>query len=357
MDVDTLMIGAGICGLAAGLRLQAEARDCLILEAREHVGGRAHGVALDEDSGFDLGPSWVWPVHQPRVRSLIEALGLRHFEQYETGQILYDAHGGVQRLAHPARYGDARRLAGGPAALARAMADRLPTERIRTGTEVTALDFADDVTVTLANGEALRARRVIAAVPPRLVASWTVTPELPSELVSGLTRWPTWMAAHAKFVARYETPFWREAGLSGSALSQRGPLMEVVDHSDEMAGIHALFGFVGWPAEQRRQRGEAGLIGDALGQLQRLFGEAALSPTQTWLKDWASDPFTAGPGDATPPQGHPPYGEPALQKLWFEGRLAIAGAEADVQHGGLIEGALAAADAAVERLEAASSAV
>lgn len=356
MDVDTLIIGAGISGLAAGLRLQAQRRDVLILEARERVGGRSHGVTLGDDSGIDLGPSWVWPAHQPRVRSLIEALGLRHFEQFETGHILYDAHGGVQRLGHPARYGDARRLAGGPAALARAMAERLPTACIRTGAEVTALDFADGVTVTLASGETLNARRVIAAVPPRLVAGWTMTPELPSELVSGLTRWPTWMAAHAKFVARFETPFWREAGLSGSALSQRGPLMEVVDHSDEKAGIHALFGFVGWPAQQRRQRGEAGLIGDALGQLKRLFGDAALSPTQTWLKDWSSDPFTAGPGDTAPPQGHPPYGEPALQQLWFGGRLAIAGAEADVRHGGLIEGALAAADAAVERLEAASSA-
>ena len=312
MDVDTLIIGAGISGLAAGLRLQAERRDVLILEARDHVGGRAHGAVLGDDGGIDLGPSWVWPVHQPRVRSLIEALGLRHFEQFETGQILYDAHGGVQRLGHPARYGDARRLAGGPAALAKAMADQLAPGRIRTRAEVTALDFADGVTVTLADGETLNSRRVIAAVPPRLVAAWTVTPELPSELVSGLIRWPTWMAAHAKFVARYETPFWRKAGLSGSALSQRGPLMEVVDHSDEAAAIHALFGFVGWPAEQRRQRGEAGLIGDALGQLQRLFGDAALSPTQTWLKDWASDPFTAGPRDASPLQGHPPYGEPAL---------------------------------------------
>ncbi len=350
MDTETLIIGAGISGLAAGLHLQAAGRDFLIVDPRERVGGRAHGVALQGDGGVDLGPSWVWPGFQPRVRGLIDALELRHFEQFETGEILYDAKDGVQRLRHPLRYGDTRRIAGGPAALAQGMADQFDPERLSLQTEVTGLDFTGTPTATLRDGRTLTAKQIIAAVPPRLLSRWAITPELPTELKAGLTRWPTWMAAHAKFVARYDTPFWREAGLSGTAISQRGPLMEVVDHSDQDADIPALFGFVGWPYQQRKLRGEEGLIGDALGQLARLFGEAALNPVATHLKDWAADPFTAGPGDASPPDGHPPYGENALQQLWFDDQLAIAGAEADTQHGGLIEGALAAADAAVQRL-------
>lgn len=349
MKTETLIIGAGLSGLAAALRLEAAGRDYLIVEARERVGGRAHGVTLAE-GGIDLGPSWIWPAFQPRVEGLIDQLGLRHHAQFETGEILYDAPGGVQRLGHPRRYGDTRRLAGGPAALASAMAARLASSRLRLGNAVTALEFTDGLTATLLDGSTIWARRVIAALPPRLFASMAITPDLPAALKAGLTRWPTWMAAHAKFVARYETPFWRDGGLSGSALSPRGPLMEVVDHSDDDAGVFALFGFVGWPPEQRRERGEEGLASDALAQLVRLFGEPAGSPIDTHLKDWASDPFTAGPGDAIAPSGHPPYGERALQQLWYEDRLAIAGAEADVQHGGLIEGALAAADAAVMRM-------
>jgi len=350
MMADTIIIGAGISGLAAALRLKAAGRDFLILEARDRVGGRAHGVLLGEDGGVDLGPSWVWPAFQPRIRGLIDALGLRHHAQYEAGEILYDAQGVVQRLAHPHRYGDARRIAGGPAALAQAMAKQIDPARLRLGAVVTGLDFSGTPTVQLADGATLTARQLIVAVPPRLIASWTVRPDLPATLKTGLNRWPTWMAAHAKFVARYEQPFWRTAGLSGSALSQRGPLMEVVDHSDDEVGVFALFGFVGWPAQTRRQRGEDGLVKDALAQLDRLFGAQALSPAQTYLKDWAADPFTAGKGDHIAPNGHPPYGEPALQRLWFDDRLAIAGAEADDQHGGLIEGALASADAAVTRL-------
>ena len=350
MDADTIIIGAGVSGLAAGLHLQAAGRDFLILDARDRVGGRAHGIQTGEDGGVDLGPSWVWPNHQPRVRGLINALELRHFQQYETGDILHDAEEGVQRLRHPHRYAEARRIAGGPAALAEGMAEQFEPDRLHLGAEVVALDFTTTPTLYLRDGRRLTARNVIAAVPPRLIACWRFTPALPPKLKQGLTRWPTWMAAHAKFVARYEQAFWREAGLSGSALSPRGPLMEVVDHCDDEAGVFALFGFVGWPLQTRAERGEDGLIDDALAQLGRLFGQAALSPLDTHFHDWAGDPFTAGPGDAIAPDAHPAYGERALQRLWYDDRLAIAGAEADWRNGGLIEGALAAADAAVKRL-------
>ena len=47
------------------------------------------------------------------------------------------------------------------------------------------------------------------------------------------------MAGHAKFIALYERAFWREAGCSGTAMSQRGPLTEIHDASDEL-GKHAV---------------------------------------------------------------------------------------------------------------------
>ena len=47
--------------------------------------------------------------------------------------------------------------------------------------------------------------------------------------------------------------------------------------------------------------------------------------------------------------------QPVLSQTWLEGRLAFAGAEASQGHGGLIEGALEAADAAMERLFPASA--
>lgn len=73
------------------------------------------------------------------------------------------------------------------------------------------------LTVTKSDGSeySVVAEQVIAAVPPRLLAKISFTPDLTPDT---LQRWrdaATWMAPHAKFIAAYERPFWREAGLSG----------------------------------------------------------------------------------------------------------------------------------------------
>ena len=342
--LDLIIVGAGISGLRAAARAQACGLDYAVLEARDRVGGRAYAQA-----GLDLGPSWVWPAHQPRVRALIDVLGLRDFPQPENGALRYETAAGIQTLDFPKRYADAARLEGGPFHLARAMAAQLPAERLILSAEVNAVSINDGVELGLVTGNTYRARQVIIAVPPPLVAGWSFTPGLPQTLSAALKRWPTWMAAHAKISLSYDAPFWREAGLSGSAVSQVGPLMEVVDHSDDEAGRFALFGFYGWPAGVRRRRSGT-LQAETLAQLERLFGAQAAKPSEIVFKDWSADRLTATPADSPGPREHPPYGEPALSQIWFEGRLAFAGAEAARSHGGLIEGALEAADAAVERL-------
>lgn len=348
--LDLVIIGAGISGLRAATRAQALGLDYQIVEARDRVGGRAYAEA-----GLDLGPSWVWPAHQPRVRALIEALGLRVFAQPERGALRYETPAGVQTLDFPKRYADAARLEGGPYELARRLAKALPPDRLALNAHVHEIALAGEgVEVRIANGQGIQARHVILAAPPPLIAGWSFSPLLPDTLKAALTRWPTWMAAHAKISLRYDAPFWREAGLSGSAVSQVGPLMEVVDHSDDEAGRFALFGFYGWPHGVRRRRAET-LQAETLSQLERLFGAEAGRPVEIVFKDWASDPLTATPADSPGPREHPPYGEPALSQTWLEGRLAFAGAEASQGHGGLIEGALEAADAAMERLFPASA--
>src|SRR3712207_3812088 len=52
------VIGAGLGGLAAALRLQGEGHDVVVLEQRQQPGGRAYRL---RDSGFswDMGPSLI----------------------------------------------------------------------------------------------------------------------------------------------------------------------------------------------------------------------------------------------------------------------------------------------------------
>lgn len=69
---------------------------------------------------------------------------------------------------------------------------------------------------------------------------------MPATTIERWAETPTWMAPHAKYIALYDHPFWREAGLSGMAQSHVGPMAEIHDASDSN-GSAALFEFIGLP--------------------------------------------------------------------------------------------------------------
>ncbi|MEL6467309.1 MAG: NAD(P)/FAD-dependent oxidoreductase [Pseudomonadota bacterium] len=336
-----LTLGAGLAGLTAALRLYQEGHKVTVLEARARVGGRALSLSV-EGGGIDLGPAWIWPTYQPRVVALLRETGLQTLPQFEDGDFLYETASQTQRGVFPKRYGDAARLRGGVQALAHRLANALPDGAIRLGQTVEAIDLTGRPAVTTQD-QSWAADVVICAVPGPIAAAWRVTPGWTPQVARDLTRWPTWMAAHAKVVAVYDQPFWRRAGLSGGAISHVGPLFEIADQSDPEAGVFGLFGFVGTPFERRQD--SAALRDACLAQLIRLFGPKAGAPTRIDVMDWAADPFTATQADRTPPQGHPPYGAPALSHS-VGGRLFFAGAEVSQTNGGLIEGAIATGERA-----------
>lgn len=333
---NVIVIGAGLAGLTAARDLVAQGIDVTVLEARARVGGRAISLPAGQ-GGVDLGPAWIWPSVQPKVCAMLDELGLMMLPQFEDGTFVYETAQGLQRGSFPRRYGDAARIRGGVGALADALAAALPAETIHFGEAVSALDLTRTPRITTNNGRVWQSEMVICAVPPPIAAAWDVTPKWAEQLRHAMARWPTWMAAHAKVVAVYDTPFWRKAGLSGSAVSQVGPLVEIADQSDPDMEQFALFGFVGWPFAQRQD--QTVLRDAALDQLTRLFGPQAASPKTMRIMDWAAEPFTATKADQTPPAGHPPYGAPELSYPVHD-RLLFAGAEVSQSHGGLIEGAI-----------------
>jgi monoamine oxidase len=156
------------------------------------------------------------------------------------------------------------------------------------------------------------------------------------------------MAGQAKFYALYEAPFWREAGMSGQAFSERGPLGEIHDGSNCDTAPYGLTGFAGIPAAQRNQQP---CLDEAIGnQLAVLFGPAAAAPVNFFFQDWARDPFTATEYDQPPMVAHPVYQPPAGQIAVWDGTVLFAGTETADQHGGYLEGALHAAMRAVANL-------
>lgn len=331
-----IVIGAGLAGLTAARDLTASGHDVAILEARHRVGGRALSLPVKQ-GGVDLGPAWIWPDSQPKVCALINELGLKTLHQFEEGLFVYETARGIQRGSFPRRYEDTARIRGGVAALADALALALPTDTVQHNQVVSGLDLTGTPRITTENGIIWSCDAVICAAPPPIAARWDVTPDWTEPLQNAMTRWPTWMAAHAKVVAVYDRPFWREAGLSGSAVSQVGPLVEVADQSDPDMEQFALFGFVGWPFANRQDK--ATLRDAALAQLERLFGPQAPAPIQLEIMDWAAEQFTTTKADQIPAAGHPPYGAPELSQP-VNSRLFFAGAEVSQTNGGLIEGAI-----------------
>ena len=364
---DVAIVGAGLSGLYAALLLSRAGTSCVVLERRDRIGGRILSVSAEPPSDadgtagarYDLGPAWFWPDMQPLMSQMVAELGLAAFPQESEGAVLVERY----KLEPPQRYERgfnteprSMRLIGGMQSLADAVAARVPPGTVHLGVQVMdiELDGLGSVQInTLSDCGPLTvlANSVILALPPRLVSGTIAfSPELPSALHDDLEAIPTWMAGHAKVVAVYNTAFWRDQGLSGTASSFVGPLMELHDASAP-DGRPALFGFVGLPAASRKAIGPDKLKHLALAQLTRLFGPQAELPVAVFVADWAADPCTATSADGELPREHPDYGPPPRFGGVWDGRVVFAGTEVATEYGGYLEGALEAAIAAAGKVK------
>ena len=342
------IVGGGLSGLALADHLNLAGLDFQLFEARERFGGRILSHP-SSDFAFDLGPSWFWP-GQERMAALIARFRLPFFEQHAAGDIIFeDETGRAQRGMGIASMQGSLRLDGGMQVLVKALLAQLPQDRLHLGKE--ALKVSADEGLLFADGTSCAARHIVLALPPRVSAKLHFEPALSGEQLSTLQSVPTWMAPHAKFIAIYEDAFWRAEGLSGDAMSRRGPLAEIHDASASSGSPAALFGFLGVPAPQRA--GNSAEIGKlALDQFANLFGPQAGVPIETVLYDWAQEPFTSTHSDLVSPPHHPAYTLPnCILDVW-NGKLHFCSTELATESGGLLEGALSASETLARRLNA-----
>ncbi|MEX3980504.1 flavin monoamine oxidase family protein [Paraburkholderia sp. EG287A] len=363
------VVGGGLSGLYAAFLLQQQGiGDYVLFEARETTGGRILSTAGQETAAngsingldrFDLGPTWFWPDIQPELDSVIRDLGIARFEQYQTGDMLVErSHDQAPVRVHGyTNEPVSMRLVGGMAALTDALAAELDEKSVITGEAVRGLRLgAHDIEVHSEDSAGLARTtcvdHVLLALPPRLAeATVRFEPPLPAAVAQQWGGTPTWMAPHAKYVATYAAPFWREMGLSGEARSARGPLGEIHDASME-GGSAALFGFFGVPANIRGNVPEAVLRAHCRSQLARLFGPLAATPEAEFIKDWTRDSYTATGDDfdgSSPHLGVAPVNAPPGP--WQDYVTGIA-SEWSRQFPGYVAGAIEAARFGVEALAA-----
>jgi monoamine oxidase len=191
------------------------------------------------------------------------------------------------------------RFVGGPQQFSIKLAAMLGSA-VRKNAPVVAIEWNGTVAVDTPTSR-FYARRVILTPPRTLIGRIRYSPGLPADLDQLLQRQP--MGSVIKVNAIYDSPFWRDAGLNGSAVSTVGPIEVVYDNSPPSGRPGVLVGFMeandgraflGAPAAARRQA--------ALESFARYFGDAARSPRAYVDMVWAAEPFTRGAyGSYNPP--------------------------------------------------------
>ncbi|MFH1815040.1 MAG: FAD-dependent oxidoreductase [Pseudomonadota bacterium] len=356
--LDTLIVGAGLCGLSIAGRLQSAGRDFLLIDARPRAGGRIETVpGAAGKAALDLGPGWYWPQTQPRMVKLLAELGLDGHAQHDSGVILHLAStdSSPEALAQDGVHNGAHRVSGGMGAIVSALVQGLAPDRLRTGCRLLRLvdrgDFVEAHCRSPQEDFVIAARHVVLAMPPRLVAEHIAfEPALDAPLMQALQDTPTWMSAQAKAAMRYGDAFWRDAGLSGNAFVShpQAVLAEIFDACDERSDAAALGGFVALsPAQRKTYAASLELL--VRSQLAQLFGPPA-DEGELHLRDWANEPLTCSARDAAAPSQHPEDGCEALAADRWDGRLLLGGSETAARGAGYLEGALDAATRIANRL-------
>ena len=88
-ETDVLIVGAGVAGVAAARSLRARGLSCLVLEAKDRIGGRAYTDA----TGFDHGASWLHQSNDNPLTGFAEALGFETVDHDKLRQRLLFTEG------------------------------------------------------------------------------------------------------------------------------------------------------------------------------------------------------------------------------------------------------------------------
>lgn len=186
-----------------------------------------------------------------------------------------------------------KRVVGGMQQVAERLAAKLGDD-VHLNAPVRTLRWDDEGVVAIADGGIeVRARQALVAVPPPLYSRISYEPPLPRrqhQLHQHLS-----MGFVIKVHAVYDRPFWRGAGLSGTAFSPYELVHEAYDNSMHGSEQGTLVGFVSdqhaddvfaLSAEERKAR--------VLDSLAHYYGDEARRPVVYYESDWGTEEWTRG---------------------------------------------------------------
>jgi monoamine oxidase len=246
------------------------------------------------------------------------------------------AGNGLERVIAVSGGGQQDRIVGGSWRISERMAEDLGDAVVTSAPVRRIVSGAVGATVET-DGGTWDAPKVIVAVAPNLAGRIDYVPALPITRDQLTQQLPHGQVI--KVMVAYDTPWWRDEGLSGQAASAVGPVSIVLDNSvpGHDAGIlvgffeadHALY----WAEKSATARRQA-----FVDCLVRYFGPKAASPIDYLERDWTAEPWTRGCYGAHFPTGAWTRYGPALREP--VGPIHWAGTETATHWMGYIDGAV-----------------
>jgi monoamine oxidase len=285
---------------------------------------------------FDLATESVFAA-EPRDLSLLHAL------------FYYHSGNGVINLTSTAGGAQDSRFVGGSQLVSIRMAQRLGKRVVLNAPARRIAHSSGGVTVTTDAGT-WRGRAVIVAMAPALGGRIDYDPPLPATRDQLTQRVPQGSAI--KYEAVYPTPFWRAAGLSGYANSDRSPIRLTYDNSPPGGKPGVLLGFAtGQDARRLTTMGAGARRKAVLASFSRLFSPKAAHPRMLIEHNWSEEPWTRGCYEGyLPPGVWTDYGAALRAPI---GRIHWAGTETSEVFMGYMDGAVRSGERAASEVRSA----
>lgn len=241
------------------------------------------------------------------------------------------------------------RFVGGSQEIALRVAKALG-RRVVLGSPVRRIDVGKGGVRVTSDRMLVKAKRVIVAIPPTLAGRIRYTPDLPPERDQLMQRLP--QGALVKVAAMYDTPFWRDKGLNGTALSTSGLVNATFDDSPPSGRPGVIFGFVGGDSARAFNRmAPADRRKAVLAEYATLFGAEAANAKDYVESNWTQEAWSRGcPVALYGPGTMTAYGDRIRTPV---GPIHWAGTETSTYWHGYMDGAVRSGErAAKEVLEA-----
>ncbi|KAI5361775.1 putative flavin amine oxidase, FAD/NAD(P)-binding domain superfamily [Septoria linicola] len=233
----------------------------------------------DGREAFEIAVESVWSVRSDEL-SFLFALSYIAAAGNETTK------GTWERLTGTTGGAQDRRVVGGTGLLPEGLAKKIGYDTISLKSPVRVIEKQNSgkYLVKCAQSSFLASQIIVAMAPP-LARKIKYSPALPSQRQQATQHFIRGSIGKANAV--YSTPFWRDAGLTGQAISTTGVVRTTFDASDINGTYGALLGFI--EADQMRaldNASDAEIIAKVAGDYVRYFVEQARDVKEWVVHKW-----------------------------------------------------------------------